>query len=419
MDWDVTRLASRPPDTGPYWIHSYRLASTSIAVSHRPSRMLRQVQTLVLLRPDPLLVGYSPRYLASLLEWVEQGGRLVVAPADWDRHWSNRSKTQSHEVPVEHNILTLLGVDKKVQLEQFVSAEDAAAHPVDSNSGISDASGDDEDNFWPEEMRELWASKADVAVNKPAKCSGSFAPLGESIQRLAVPELEFTKLVAKPADLAGSIAVQDAPDDEPLVVAAIRRGRGEIVVVSDPRLLANVFLAKGDNSVLAAHLLAPHGESVVFDEFYHGLAVRGNPLYLFTRPGFAAMALGILLAVGAWTWRKAIFLGPHLPDVVPARRDIGQYIDAMGDFFVRGPDHRRFLMRETRDGVVQQLCQDLRLPPDTADMETIVAALERRSPARAQVLRRTLKQIDATLAARGDVPKSVYLPSLQKLASCL
>jgi hypothetical protein len=91
----------------------------------------------------------------------------------------------------------------------------------------------------------------------------------------------------------------------------------------------------------------------------------------------------------------------------------------MGDFFSRGPDHRRFLMRETRDGVLQQLCQDLKLPPDTADMQTIFAAMERRSPARADVLRQTLKQIDASLAARGDVPKSIYLPTLQRLASCL
>lgn len=376
-------------------------------------------QTLVLLRPDPLLVGYSPRYLARLLEWVEQGGRLVVAPADWDRHWANRSNHQNREVPVEHNILKLLGIDKEVQLEQFVSGQDASAHPMASSSGTSSASGNDEDIFWPEEMRELWANKADAAVNKPGKCSGSFAPLGESIERLAVPELEYTILAATPAELAGSIAVQEAPDEEPLVVAAIKRGRGEIVVVSDPRLLANVFLAKGDNSVLAAHLLSPHGESVVFDEFYHGLAVRGNPLYLFTRPGYAAVAIGILLGVGVWTWRKAVFLGPHLPDVVPARRDIGQYIDAMGDFFLRGPDHRRFLMRETRDGLLQQLCQDLKLPPDTADMQTIFAAMERRSPARADVLRQTLKQIDASLAARGDVPKSIYLPALQRLASCL
>ena len=67
------------------------------------------------------------------------------------------------------------------------------------------------------------------------------------------------------------------------------RGKGEIVIVSDPRLLANALLAKADNSVLAVNLLAPHGETVVLDEFYHGLSVRGNALYLFTRPGYAAV----------------------------------------------------------------------------------------------------------------------------------
>jgi hypothetical protein len=375
--------------------------------------------TLVILRPDPLLVGYSPRYLASLLEWVEHGGRLVVAPADWDHHWANHSSSPSHEVPIEHDILKLLGVDKDVRLEEFVSETDAAGDPAGTSSNSSSGSSGEDDEFWPEDMRKMWSGDGARAVIRPVRCEGSLGSLAKSIRQLAVPELEFTKLVGKPDDLAGSIAVRDTLDDEPLVVAAVARGRGEIVVVSDPRLFANFFLAKADNSVLAAHLLSPHDESVVFDEFYHGLMVRGNPLYLFTRPGYAAMALGILLGVGVWTWRKAVFLGPPLPDTVPARRDIGQYIDAMGDFFVRGPDHRRFLMRETRDGVLQQICQELKLPPDTADPDVIVAALARRSPARADALRRVVKRIDATLASHGNVPKSIYLPTLQRLASCL
>ena len=128
------------------------------------------------------------------------------------------------------------------------------------------------------------------------------------------------------------------------------------------------LLAKADNSVLAARLLAPKGRASSFDEFYHGLAVRGNPLYLLTRPGFAAVTLGILLGVGVWTWRQAVFLGPPLVDPEPSRRDIGEYIDAMGDFFRRGPGHRRFLVREVRDGVLQQLCQELKLPPDKLDV---------------------------------------------------
>jgi hypothetical protein len=68
---------------------------------------------------------------------------------------------------------------------------------------------------------------------------------------------------------------------------------------------------------------------------------------------------------------------------------------------------------------LQQVCQELALPPDTANTDAILKALERRSPALAEELRRILPQIDAALAARGDVPKAIYLPLLQRLASCL
>jgi len=375
-------------------------------------------RTVVLIRPDPLLVAYSPRYLHGLLEWVDRGGRLVVAPVDWARHWANQVSSAKQEIPAEHEILKLLGVDKQVQLERYVSEQDSAA---DAAAGAqARASGDVEDEeFWPEEVREMWTGSAPESVLRPTNVTGSFARLADLVSELAVPKLEYLRLVGEPEQLAGSISVEDGPDSTPLLVAAVKRGEGEIVVVSEPRLFANALLAKADNSVLAVNLLAPRGETVVLDEFYHGLAVRGNALYLFTRPGYAAAAVGLLLAVGVWMWRKAVFLGPHLADVQPARRDIGQYVDAMGDFFLRGPDHRRFLMREMRDGTLQQLCQELRLPPDTTNTETILAALERRSPPRADLLRRVLRQIDALLSARGDVPKAAYLPTLQQLASCL
>lgn len=382
-------------------------------------------ETVVLFRPDPMLVAYSPRYLHTLLEWVDDGGRLVVSPSDWAHHWANRSSSMNHEIPAEHDILKLLGVDKQLQLEEYVSQQatdaDAAAGAQARASGQEegDEAGDDEeDEFWPEEMRNLWSGKPLETAARPVEVTGSLAAMEKRVQSLALPKLEFMRLVGEADKLAGSISVDDG-DESPLVVAAVKHGNGEIVVISEPRLFANGLLAKADNSVLAVNLLSPQREQVVFDEFYHGLAVRGNALYLFTRPGYAAAALGLLLAVAVWMWRKAVFLGPHLPDIPPARRDIGQYIDAMGDFFVRGPDHRRFLMREIRDGTLQQLCQELKLPPDTTNTETILSALERRSPSRANLLRRVLRQMDALLTARGDVPKAAYLPTLQQLASCL
>jgi hypothetical protein len=183
--------------------------------------------------------------------------------------------------------------------------------------------------------------------------------------------------------------------------------------------VSNRLLAEADNSVLAARLVAPQGNAVVFDEFYHGLAVRGNPLYLLTRPGFAAATLGLLLVVGVTTWRAAVFLGPPIGATQATRRDIGEYIRAMSQFFSRGRGSRRFLIGEIRDGVLRQVCHELRLPMDTIDSERIIDALGRRDRQRARRLADVVREVTATLAQHGEYPQEQFLPAIQRLASCL
>jgi hypothetical protein len=140
---------------------------------------------------------------------------------------------------------------------------------------------------------------------------------------------------------------------------------------------------------------------------------------LLTRPGFAAVAAAIVLAIGVLAWRSAVFLGPPLGDVERSRRNIEEYVNAMGAFFSRGLGHRRFLIGEIRDGVLHELCEQLNLPSHTTDAGTISTALARRSPARADMLRKALAEIDSGLALPGEYPKSSFLSSMQRLAGCL
>jgi hypothetical protein len=140
---------------------------------------------------------------------------------------------------------------------------------------------------------------------------------------------------------------------------------------------------------------------------------------LLTRPGFAAVAAAIVLAIAVIAWRAAVFLGPPLADIERSRRNIEEYVNAMGAFFCRGPGHRRFLVTEVRDGVLHELSEQLNLPSHTTDAGTIAAALARRSPARAGMLRKALADIDSGLAHPGEYPKASFLSSMQRLAGCL
>jgi hypothetical protein len=365
--------------------------------------------TLVVVAPDPQLVQYSPKYLQALVPWVERGGRLVVAPsaADPERNCAGGTCSAPDDAQSPHDVLTLLGLSDQLALDQG-----PAVHIHIGRNHVGSES-------LTEQLWDAWRGRPVQTRTLAVKCSGGLSALGRSVHQLATPWDRLATLSAKSEPVGGAVSYVDVRGKEHLLVAAIRRGKGEIIVCSEPRLVSNELVARADNSVLAAELLAPQGRPVVVDEFYHGLLVRGNPLYLLTRPALAAVAVGLLLVVGAWTWRSAMFLGPPLEDRPPSRRDIREYIHAMGQFFCRGAGHRRFLAREIRDGVLRQLCDELKLPLETPEAGAIVARLGRRHPERALRLQAALRQVDARLAAGGEYPRTSFLPDMQRLAGCL
>jgi hypothetical protein len=368
------------------------------------------------LNPNARLVATGPKYAKALQTWVEGGGRVVVSPSlGGQLSWNSNDDDEAPQV----DILDALGVGKLVSVGESSTSfvDDAAAAENDDETDVAEIEDDDFS------VSELWSGSARQAPpsNRDVTLSGSLAPLAESVRELAIPGEDFRTLVAESDELAGTLTCSSpgAGGGQDLLVAVVQRGAGEIVIVADAAIFSNRLIARADNSVLAANLMSPDGRDVVFDEFYHGLAVRGNPLYLLTRPGFAAVTIGLHLLVAALAWRAAVFLGPPLADTRTKRRDIGEYVTAMADFFSRGRDSRRFIVHELRDGVLRQVCRELRLPMDTLDVDAITAALARRDRARAERLAATIREVDAQLALAGDYSRSSFLPVMQRLANCL
>jgi hypothetical protein len=239
------------------------------------------------------------------------------------------------------------------------------------------------------------------------------------VKTLAAPQQGLRVLRDENDQLVPGVTFQDREGTSRILVGRIPCGAGELVIVSDPRLFANIALAEEDNSVLAVQLLAGGGEPVVFDEFYHGLSVRGNPFYVISRPAYGALTLAVLLVVGVSTWRQAILLGPPLKTTEPSRRGIGEYLDAMSRLFHRGRRTRPFLLREVWRGVLRELQRELRLQGTKADVEVIAAAMERRDPQRAERFRDASEVVDAALS-KGDNCDSVQtLAAIQGITACL
>jgi hypothetical protein len=366
-------------------------------------------RTLALLGPNPQLLMFEPKYLTSLLAWVDEGGRLVVAPKQSDQVLAKGSK---RDFLGEEDVLKLLEISDRVSMREQ-SPSEAAVNERDARRNNSWGGGDGVlDDAW-----DSWTRTTPPPREFQVKATGSLAKLAADVRRIATPGDTYTTLEAGSTKPAGMITFENEDGEECLLAAAIERGKGEIIVVSDPALFSNALVARNDNSVLAVSLLSPRGQPVDFDEYYHGLAVRGNPLFLLTRPGFAAVAFGLLLMTGIVVWRGAVYLGPPLPDAHRSRRGIEEYVRAMGSFFCRGPGHRPFLIREIRDGVLRELCEELHLPPHTPNVDKIVAALRRRNPERAEELEKSLADVDRVLDA--GCPQHLFLPSAQRLAGCL
>jgi hypothetical protein len=387
--------------------------------------------TLVLMNPNERLVAAGPKYLQALRGWIERGGRVVVALSH-RRDDSSPTPGRFTDAP-KTGVLEALGIDFPIDVED--SPEDNVEHDDASSTAQDRAQAELE----PEPEGSLWRQWALGGQNvEPPQFiqvvgEGTLSLDTAGVKRLAVPAEGFLSLnvnvqpsrdqAPAAADrgrrLTGSLHTIGTDGQKRLLVAAVRRGEGEIIVAADSTLFSNRLLAEADNSVLAAHLVAPRGERVIFDEFYHGLGVRGNPLYLLTYPGFAMASAGLLLVVGVMSWRAAVYLGPPLASGPRSRRDIGEYISAMSQFFCRGSGRFRFLATEVRDGVLRQICRQLKLPLDTVDLERITSALARRDRERARLLQQTLQEVDAALAQPGEIHQTQFLPLMQRLIRCL
>ncbi|MFV0445943.1 MAG: DUF4350 domain-containing protein [Planctomycetaceae bacterium] len=326
--------------------------------------------TVVLLEPQPLLVRTEPQSLERLSNWVQRGGRLVVAPdfaSETEQHQlDNLAKEHDH---FNQDLLPVLGL-KGVRVELLHSSDVPPASPVDDE--------------------ELVISSVTAQSTVPAAEElQTLVTLGEALPEVLWEEDQVPVWQTR---------ILDAKGDERVLAAGFPLGNGEIIVVSDSTLFSNVTLPRGSNAVwLVAMLTADGRQPVVFDEFYHGLTIRGNAWWLLTRPALAGLATCGLLLLGLWTWRRGVSLGPPLADQTPTRRMIGEYISAMAHFFLRGRDAERFVLREQRDGVWRRLCQQSGLPPGRTTLDQLVARYDRQDPQQAAQIQTTLLAADQAL----------------------
>jgi hypothetical protein len=132
-------------------------------------------------------------------------------------------------------------------------------------------------------------------------------------------------------------AEPDAPvfnftDERGALLADYTRGRGHVVVLSDPFIVANNGIARADNLQLATNVIAGGGGLIAFDEFHQGRGETHNEFitYFAGTPVIAMFGqLALLAAVVVWS-RGRRFARP-VPALRPDRRSKLEFVASMAE----------------------------------------------------------------------------------------
>ena len=375
-----------------------------------PGENLPVESTVVLWGPDPDIVATEPRHLQRLRRWVERGGRAVLAPSRKFSFYRSLAARDEELTSFDVSIWDVFEIDD-------LSTRQLSESDLPLPAGAQESAAEPE-SYLMEALGKM-AVEARRKTVVETDCEGELERLGTLVGAVGVPVDELVVLAPGRTRPDGRVAFTDESGARRTLVACYNVGEGQIVVVSDPVLFNNSLLATEDNAVLAVHLLAGEGRRPVFDEFYHGLSVRGNPLWLLTRPEYAMITIAVVLVVGVATWRSGLLLGPPLTTAEASRRAVGEYVDAMSRFFHRGRKTRRFLLEGVYSGVVWKIAREHGLRAGTGEVDQIAAVLARRDPQRARQLRESAANVDAVLKKRDNCREREALEAMADVGDCL
>ena len=396
------------------------LAEFGVPVERRiapPDVSLPVNSTLVIWGPHEDLVENEPVYLERLLPWIEQGGRLIVAPPPRVREdllRGNRSMRKRKPREAVRSLWSVLGL-KDVQITEGPELFDP-----DNEYGQEPDQKRGSNVRWEEVWRDVYGTRTVPTSIVSVEATGDWKSMGDRVKHLRVPSTGSGQLSIPAQNKTSSqLICQHTNGSSWTLAARFPRGEGEIIAIAEPTVLGNSQIAEVDNAVLTYDLLCSGDRPVIFDEFYHGLSVRGNPLWLLTRPGAGLLVSVFLLAAVVWIWRQSFILGPPLETVPRSRRAIHEYIDAMARFLTRSKQVQPYLLTESREGVLRLLGAQLNLPPGKHEVQSIQDALARRSPAEARSFQEAIQQVDHAIQQHGRVSATSTIQAIQRLFRCL
>jgi hypothetical protein len=281
------------------------------------------------------LVPFSESESQEILHWVEKGGRLVIIDRSPERQllpssgewrigahmtavaWTDVDPTNFEQMtngvkPVPPSQPTLLSRDVvEILPSRFAGAITVAViRKGDKKSNENNPAGGDNESPGGSESQET-----------PSAESGETPATAEAAKVSPAPVVNF-------AGASGGLLVE------------YPHGKGRIVLLSDPFIVANNGISRADNLQLAVNVVIGSGGLVAFDEFHQGRSATHNALiqYFAGTPVMAIAGQFVLIGLMVIWSRGARFARPlPLPQV--DRRSSLEFVASMAELQQRAHAH--------------------------------------------------------------------------------
>ena len=349
-----------------------------------PSSLIKEKDvTMIFWGADPQIIAAEPSFLNQMRDWIKNGGKVIVAIGQTPP-------------PLFRGMRPKLGKEDATILQEL---------------GLPDVTT----------MLSLLVTDGNPGQfhNFDVKSEGALDYLNPLVKELAAPAQVFQEMETEGKRKPDGSLFHEKKDGTRHTLACLYKvEKGEVLVVSDAALFSNVVIAKKDNAVLAAHLLTSTGKPLVFDEFYHGLTIRGNPAWLMTRQPYGLLMGVMIFAALIWAWRESVRLGPSLDESSVTRRSIGEYLQAMAGLFHRG-DCRQYTMRELKEGILWTLSRRLGMARGKENVNDVAAVLARKHPESAEKLKKSVEQIDSMLQGKTPATELFAVKAARQITECL
>src|SRR5437870_1863078 len=263
------------------------------------------------------IVPISEEERQALLHWVKDGGRLVIVDRNMDLDflpvsgpWTSKSHVTQFPFSVDPTSFEqmTLGIKPVAPIQPTLFALDvlsvmpsrfAGNLVIESKTGTKNESSRDHGTS---RGKTSSSSQDEESSTQESSTANSNAPV-----------------------------VHFARDDGALLID-YSHGKGRVIVLSDPFIVANNGVSRADNLQLAINIIAGYGGLIAFDEYHQGRAITHNALIqYFAGTPIVAIAGQLALIVLIIVWSRGRRFARPLPLPHVDRRSSLEFVASMAE----------------------------------------------------------------------------------------